>query len=483
MPISALPSKYGIGNIGESAKYFLGFLKSAGQSYWQVLPVVQTGYGDSPYQSVCDASGNPYFLDLETLRREGLLTKRELAAAIEKSPLIDYGKLYEERYALLRKAFSRFNVDSPAFCRWKKKGEFRDYALFMAIKQKYPVNFCEWPDALKYRDRKALSRFAAENSEEIDFWLFLQFEFRSQWKKFVSAVHQSGVRLIGDLPLYVSADSVDVWVHPELFCLNDDLTPKLVAGVPPDYFSEKGQLWGNPVYDYSEHAKDGFKWWENRLNRTLSLYDYVRIDHFRGLDRFWTVQAPADDARGGCWADGPRTKIFEGVDSSRIIAEDLGIIDDGVKSLLAECGFPGMKVLSFAFDGNPNNPYLPAKVPEKCIYYTGTHDNDTVLGLIESASPQSLSVIHAGVKKSLEYFGFYGDIKGKYALAEAFLDIVYASRADVAMTPAADLLCLPTAYRINRPGETGCWRVRFTKRMFTENIAVISKRRCRRFER
>ncbi len=483
MPISALPCKYGIGSLGEGAYRFVDFLKAAGQKYWQVLPFVQTGYGDSPYQTCSDKSGNPYLIDIELLFKQGLLTKREIQAAIEKSPHVDYGLLYNTRYPLLRKAFSRFDVEQPVFKRFVKSGEFADYACFMALKGKYNTCFNEWPDEYKYRDATAISAFCKENKTEILFWHFLQFLFFKQWADLKKYANKKGIKIIGDLPLYVALDSEDVWANPHLFMLDGNLYPEKVAGVPPDYFCEDGQLWGNPVYNYSVHAKDGYKWWQNRVNRALSHFDYVRIDHFRGLDRFWAVPAGEPTARNGEWVTAPGREIFAGIESSNIIAEDLGLIDDGVVSLLNDTGYPNMKVLSFAFGGDFKNPYLPWNVKENCIYYTGTHDNDTVLGFLEKSDENFRNTISKQVSECLDYLEIYKSPSGKYALVDAFIDIVYASRANVAIIPMHDVLALDSSFRINEPSTIGNWSVRYRKRLLTSTAAEMLRRRVQRFER
>lgn len=483
MPVSALPSKYGIGSFGAPSMRFIDFLKKSGQKYWQILPLVQTGYGDSPYQTVCDYSFNPYFIDLEILFRKGLLTKREMEAQIDKSPKIDYGGLYNKRYAILRKAFTRFDVTSPSFVRFLRSEENKNYAVFMAIKGTFNCSLQGFPPMLKRRDEKALADFERANKDEIRFWAFLQYELASQWKDVKSYAKKNGISVIGDLPLYVASDSVEVWVNPSLYEVNEDLAPVKIAGVPPDYFCEEGQLWGNPVYRYSEHEKDGFAWWKNRVKRALSVYDYVRIDHFRGLDRFWSVDAGAPNAIGGEWVKAFGFEILKDFIGGNVIVEDLGLIDDGVRELIAKLGFPNMKVLDFAFDGDFKNPYLPWNVPENCIYYTGTHDNATALSLIENTSGEHREVIKKFIKNSLDFLEIYKDVNGKYALCEAFADIVYASRANAAIVPMHDLLSLGNEYRINEPGTINNWTVRYRKRQFTQTLSELIKRKVKRFER
>lgn len=483
MPVSALPCKYGIGGFGAPSFRFVDFLKKSGQRYWQILPLVQTGYGDSPYQTVCDYSLNPYFIDLETLFKKGLLTKRELEAQIDKSPKIDYGVLYEKRYEILRKAFSRFDVSSPSFTRFLRREEIKNYAVFMAIKGTYNCSLQDFPLELKRREKAALGAFEKDKKDEIRFWAFLQFELASEWKDVKKYAKKNGISIIGDLPLYVAADSVDVWVNPSLFEVNEDLAPVKIAGVPPDYFCADGQLWGNPVYKYSEHEKDDYLWWKNRVKRSLTVYDYVRIDHFRGLDRFWSVDAGAQNARGGEWVKANGYEILKDFIGGNVIVEDLGLIDDGVRELIEKLGFPNMKVLDFAFDGDFKNPYLPWNVPENCVYYTGTHDNDTALALIENADAGRLETIKKQVKNSLDYLEIYKDANGKYALCEEFCDIVYASRANLAMVPMHDLLLLNNDYRINEPGTVNNWVVRYRRRLFTNTLAELLKRKVKRFER
>ncbi len=483
MPISALPCKYGIGSLGASAFNFIDFLAEAGQRYWQVLPLMQTGYGDSPYQSCADGSGNPYFIDLEILYREGLLTRREIEGEIEKSPSINYGLLYERRYAILRRAFSRFDCSSPSFMRWLKKGKFADYACFMALKGVYGGAFWDFPAEYKYRDEAALRSFKKANEREILFWQFVQYKFFEQWKAVKKYAHKKGVKIIGDLPLYVACDSVDVWVNPSLFMLDSELKPEKVAGVPPDYFCEDGQLWGNPVYNYTVQAEDGYAWWKNRINDALLTFDVVRIDHFRGLDRFWAVDAFRTNARIGEWLSAPGEEILRGIDRDRIIAEDLGTIDDGVVQLIKKTGLANMKVLSFAFGGDFKNPYLPWNVKENCVYYTGTHDNDTVVGLLENSDEEFKKIIQKQTEECLDYLEIYQKPTGKYSLCDAFINIVYASRANMVIVPMHDVLGFDSSFRINTPATTGNWTVRYRKRLFTKTAAELLARKVRRFER
>ena len=463
--ISSLPGKYGIGSLGKEAYKFAKLLKKSGVKYWQVLPLVQTGYGDSPYSSVACTSGNPYFIDLDMLAAEGLLTKQELAAA-QHSGAIDYGALYNERYVTLRKAFSRFFFDSEEFRAFVRSGVCEDYALFMTAKKVYGENFLVWDEPLKFRDPDALEKLRTDFHEEYLFWNFLQYEFRRQWKALKAYCNGLGIRIIGDIPLYVAADSADVWAHPELFKLDQDLRPTKVAGVPPDYFSETGQLWGNPIYDWSAHEKENFTWWTGRLNDALETYDIVRIDHFRGIDRYYEIPAFAENAVKGEWKEGPGKKLFACIrDKDRFIAEDLGIIDEGVVALRDGLGFPGMKVLLFAFDGDPENEFLPSNITENSVCYTGTHDNDTVAGYVKTLSAEELLLFRSRVAQTLQEQRKYIRLgKKPEDVAQALCKLALSVRSKLTVLPVQDILGLDNSARMNHPStEQGNWRFRLER--------------------
>jgi len=490
MPIFSLPSKYGAGSFGSESYKFVDYLVSAGQKVWQLLPLVQTGYGNSPYSSVSAESFNPYYISLETLKEQGLLTSAELKFAYLSGQTVDYGELYSVRYPLLRKAFLRFDKEDKEFNRFLRKKEFYDYALYMAIKyasgQKH---FFHWTKELAYRDEKALKKFARDNREEILFWQFLQFIAQKQWFDLKKYANSKGVSILGDMPLYMALDSVDVWKNPHLFKLDEYFNPTKVAGVPPDYFSKDGQLWGNPVYDYDTHEKDGFKWWCERIKRALTVYDYVRIDHFRGLDRYYQVENGMPDAKIGEWVDVPSEKLFtaihQTVDKDRIIAEDLGIIDDGVRQLLAYTGYPGMKILSFAFNGEPNNLYLPQNIEENYVCYTGTHDNDTLRGLIDNATEWDYNNLVNGVRNSLDVLGVKGDVTTKEGLMQAIKELGFKSKAKLFIMPMQDVLCYGAEYRINQPGtvKTQNWSVRFVDADFKKSTANALKKLTIKYNR
>lgn len=480
--ISSLPGKYGIGSLGKEAFGFAKKLASGGVKCWQVLPLVQTGFGDSPYQSVSCTSGNPYFIDLEALGKKGLLTKQELKALRKRyrfAQKVDYTALYEERYQTLRKAFSRFHFDEESFRSYVKSGAAEDYALFMTAKTVFGGAFCDWEDGIKFRDPAALRSLSEEHHEEYLFWQFLQYTFRSQWAKLKRYCNKLGIKLIGDIPLYVAYDSADVWAHPELFKLDDSLKPTKVAGVPPDYFSESGQLWGNPVYSWKSHESQQFKWWTQRLQTALETYDLVRIDHFRGIDRYYEIPAAAATAAEGEWREGPKDKLFAGIgsDRKRIIAEDLGVIDEGVRELLRKTGFPGMKVLLFAFDGNPENPFLPRNIPENSVCYTGTHDNDTVTGYVKSLSSEEFILFRSRVAAELAQSGLSVPLGEKPSVyAKALIELALKSAANLSVIPVQDLIEADNSCRMNYPGtQEGNWRFRLQRFPSAQTMRRLKK--------
>ncbi len=474
--ISSLPGKYGIGSLGAEAYVFAKKLKKCGIKYWQVLPLQQTGFGNSPYQSVSCDSGNPYFIDLNALCKEGLLTKTELKDA-EKTGPIDYVQLFNERFPLLRKAFSRFFFDAPAFREYVNGGESEDYALFMTAKTVYGGSFCDWDEKLKRRDADALEALRTDYHEEYLFWHFLQYQFKRQWRALKDYCNGLGIKIIGDIPLYVAYDSADVWAHGELFKLDKELKPAFVAGVPPDYFSETGQLWGNPVYDWKAHEKSGFAWWRARLQTALSTYDVVRIDHFRGISAYYEIEYGAKDARGGAWRKGPGEKLFEGLPRDGFIAEDLGTIDEGVRDLLLKTEFPGMKVLLFAFDGNPDNPFLLKNIPENSVCYTGTHDNDTVEGYVEQLSAEEYILFRSRLASELAQANIVMNLgKGQGSISEAFVRLALASKAKLAVVSLQDVLGLGNEARMNFPGTNeGNWEFRLTAQPAARSLSKLKK--------
>lgn len=483
LPIFELPSKYGVGSLGKWAYAFVDFLKKSAQKYWQILPLAQTGYGDSPYQSVCDYSGNPYFIDLETLRAKRLLTYREVEGAIEKGSTVDYGKLFVTRYALLWKAFNRFDTSDRNFRAFVKKGDFKDYALFMSLSNRFKKPWCDWPAEFRDRNEDALNKYYFENKTEMLYWQFLQYEFRLQYDALKKYANKNGVNIIGDLPLYVAYDSVDVWANSKEFLLGENYKPKKIAGVPPDYFSEEGQMWGNPVYDYEYQKSNGFAFWKRRMEIAKSKFDIVRVDHFRGLAAFWAIDDGKATAKYGEWMTAPGDEILSAIGADGILAEDLGLVDEDVKTLLDKYDLPGMKVLSFALDGDEENPYLPWNITENSVTYTGTHDNDTLVGYFKSLTKEQFEEHKKIIRECLDYLKIYKSVTGIQSTCDAMIDIAFAVKSDITIVPMHDHLLLDGSYRINNPGHVGYWVARIKESVFTDTLAQAIKRRTKRFDR
>lgn len=467
MPVFSLPGEYGIGTFGKESYDFIDFLKKSKHTVWQTLPLGQTTYGDSPYQTTGDASLNPYFTDLEDLAARGLITDEELKRERRAVKQIDYARLYKSRYALLKKAYSRFVV-TDEFLAFVNGGSVKTFALFTAAKAVYG-ELTNFPDKLKKRDNRAINEFLNQHYDEYLFYSFIQFILREQYEKLKKYAAKSGVKIMGDLPLYVAADGAEVWENPSQFCVDEELSPEKVAGVPPDYFSADGQLWGNPVYDYAHMRADGYKWWKSRLKSALKRYDLVRIDHFRGLDRFWAIPY-GKKAVDGEWEKADGKEFLPEFPREKLIAEDLGTIDDGVRELLKTTGLKGMKVLLFAFDGNAANPYLPENVEYNSVAYVGTHDNDTAYGYIKSANKAKYAYLRKEVAKRLGEP--VGQIKSARSLAYAFTDLLYSLKSQLVISSFADLCALGNEYRINKPSTLGNWRVRFKKELFTDELAA-----------
>ncbi len=482
MPISSLPGPYGIGCLGAEAVKFVDFLAQAGQTIWQILPLSPTGYGDSPYQSCSAFAGNPYFIDLDALRAEGLLTQAQLDAADWGADpcQVDYGAIYNSRYELLRAAYKAWRAGCAGLhgCRYYYPDDYYaftlanedwldDYALYMAIKTEQKMKpWTEWPRDYRLREAAALARYREENEEEIGFWKFLQYKFSTQWQKLKGYANGKGIRILGDMPIYVSADSVDAWAGGALFELDGEGGFARVAGVPPDYFAADGQLWGNPLYDWGYHRTTGFAWWIKRVRYAASIYDLIRIDHFRGFDTYWAVPAGSATAKTGRWEQGPGMELFRALEDALgrlpIIAEDLGDLCDSVRQLLADSGFPGMKVLQFAFTGG-DNEYLPHNHPINSVVYPGTHDNTTLADWWENAATKlekynvAVSLRLTGPAPTEAQVEAIGTDTARTALIRAAL----GSAAQRAIIPMYDWLGLGAEAHLNTPGRLGgnwAWR-------------------------
>ncbi len=478
--ISALPGKYGIGSLKE-ARRFAVLLAKNGVKVWQILPLAQTGYGDSPYLSVSSHSGNPYFIDLDALGKRGLLARKEIKELRKRyrgAQKVDYAALYEERYATLRLAFSRFAFDDGDFRAFVNAGRFEDYALFMTAKTVYGGCFRDWEEGLRTHDAAALEALRTEHHEEYLFWQFLQYLFWGQWEEFREVCRSHGLKIVGDVPLYCAYDSADVWAHPELFNLDEELRPTGISAAPPDEYSQAGQLWGTPTYRWPAHEKENFAWWHARLGEALSVYDLVRIGHFRGLDHYYELPADSTTTEGGEWKEGPGKVLFKGLSGrDRIIAEDLGGSDDGVRDLLEKTGFPGMKVLLFAFDGAEDNANLPHNFADRCVVYTGTHDNDTVTGYLETLSAEEFYLFRSRVAAELEKMDVRVKLGAKgEGLPMAMIRLALASEAELAIFPIQDILRLPSASRMNCPGTTaGNWQFRLLRQPSAREMGRLKK--------
>ena len=449
MHITSLPGDFGVGTMGKSAFAFVDFLKQAGQRCWQILPLTPTGYGDSPYQSCSTYAGNPYLIDLQQLIDASLLTEDEVRSVhwCNRENKVDFGTLYQNRSKILKLAYSRFEDQEAldAFCR-KHSNWLPDFALFMALKSKFQgTPWYQWEDSLKYRQPNAIWSARQELKTEIRFYCFQQYLFYTQWNALRSYAKANDVQIIGDVPIYVPYDSADVWSSPEYFLLNENLEPVSVAGCPPDAFSEDGQLWGNPLYRWDRMEKDGFNWWLRRLTAAGELYDIVRIDHFRGLEAYWSVPYGDTTARGGKWVKGPGMKFVSAVKNAlpklKMIAEDLGFLTQEVFDLRDESGFPGMKVLGFAFDSREPSDYLPHTYPRNCVCYTGTHDNMTTRQWFEIASADAVA-----------YATEYMHLTEEEGFTWGVIRTAMASVADLCIIPMQDLLNLGGEARMNFPG-------------------------------
>ena len=461
MHITSLPGKHGIGTMGQNAYAFVDFLKAAGQSCWQLLPLSPTGYGNSPYQSCSAFAGNPYLIDPELLEAQGLLMLGEADAVCwcESEEKVDFGRLYHNRLKLLRTAFGRFQGGEAfdAFCR-DNSSWLSDFALFCALKDRFGgKSWYQWEDSLKRRDPDAIWNARKELREEIRFYSFVQYLFFSQWEALRAYAHKNGVSIIGDVPIYVPLDSVDVWADPELFQLDAALLPTAVAGVPPDGFTADGQLWGNPLYDWSVHAKDGYSWWIRRMAAAGRLYDTVRLDHFRGFESYWAVPYGDATARNGRWVKGPGLALIDAIKKAlpglRLIAEDLGYLTREVLDMRDGSGFPGMKVLEFAFDSLEPSDYLPHTYTANSVCYTGTHDNMTMRQWFDTASAEAV-----------EYATQYMRLTEEEGLVWGTVRTAMSSVSDLCVIPMQDLLDLGAEARMNFPGTMSdsnwTWRVK-----------------------
>ena len=469
LPIFALPNKYGIGTLGKKAYKFIDFLSNSKQDLWQILPTNPTSFGDSPYQSFSTFAQNPYFIDLEMLVEDKLLTNKDLIESylFNNTSYINYGNIFYNKMKLLKKAYLNSSIFEKQFNNYKKNTFWlKDYAMFMVLKEHHNnVSWDNWDELYKYRNEKALKEFYKLYKDEVEAYMFMQFLYNKQWKQLLKYAHSKNIKIVGDMPIYVAYDSVDVWKNPELFMLDQWLKPTVVAGVPPDYFSETGQLWGNPIYNYDAMKKDNYLWWNQRIGEALKLLDYVRIDHFRGFSAFYTIPFGMKDARIGTWIKGPGmdlfSKINENFNNPNIIAENLGLLDDEENKLIEDTTYPGMKILEFEMYSKDSIKALRYINPNN-ILYPGTHDNNTFVGWYnENASYEEKQ----NVNQELGY-------NGKNNLTNCLIKYCYQSNFDYVIIMMQDVLGLDSSTRFNMPGSSeGNWQYKFKESNFNKKTS------------
>lgn len=475
MPISSLPGEYGIGTFSKEAYDFVDFLEASGQKLWQILPLGPTGYGDSPYQAFSTFAGNPYFIDLQKLIDEGLLTKDECDALDwgGNAEYVDYSNLYASKFKALRLAFSRVNIiEDSKFWEFLTRNLdwVSNYALYMTVKNANGgVCWTEWPEDIRLRKESAIEEYKAKYKDEILFYEYLQYLFAKQWNALKKYANTKGIKIVGDVPIYVSFDSADLWANPELFQLDEKNVPLAVAGVPPDAFSKTGQLWGNPLYRWDYHEKTGYAWWIKRMKHCYKLYDVVRVDHFRGFEAYYSVPAQDKTAERGVWKKGPGLDLFKAIEAElgkkEIIAEDLGFLTPEVLKMLEESGYPGMKVLQFAFYKDSDSAYLLQNHVKNSVVYTGTHDNQTTLGWYQTLT-----------KEDREFLEEYTGITSWKNACSVMIRFAMMSVCDTCVVPMQDYLELDDRARINEPGSLGNnWKWRMKKDV-TEQYKELSER-------
>lgn len=480
MAVSSLPSPYGIGTFGKAAYDFVDFVQACSHKYWQVLPLGPTTYGDSPYQSYSAFAGNPYFVDLDILIDEGLLAKEEVTSIDwGGNEYVDYEKQYNNRFKVLHKAFERFKAVraeskvklAAGLPEYKKYDNFMrdnadwlmDYALFMAVKAELEYkSWAEWDDDIKFRTPSGIEKYTNKLAGEIEFWIFVQYEFDKQWSKLKKYANDRNIEIIGDIPIYMGYDSVDVWANAKDFLLDENLMPTKVAGVPPDAFSDLGQKWGNPLYDWKKIEAEDFEWWRKRMQRSAKLYDVIRIDHFIGIVKYYTIPAEMPDARRGRYEDGPAQKLIDVINDAigdkKIIAEDLGVSLKEVDELLEVNNYPSMKVLEFAFGGDRKNPHLPFNYKKNCVVYGGTHDNETLMGYFTDHNEWELG-----------YAFDYLDTRDRARMVDNVFRAAYGSVADLVIFAVQDILKLDNRARMNTPSSFGNnWKWRMLPSALTE---------------
>ena len=475
--------------MGAGAYAFVDWLESAGLTVWQVLPLLPTSYGDSPYQSYAERALNYYFIDFATLVKEGLLEEEEYKACdwAYDERRVDYGKQYALKAEILKKAFARFNRAERAWQEFLQRGEYYDFAVFKSLKKKFGDRaWTEWEAPYQKYDQATVEAYAKENAEEIEFWQFTQYLFLKQWNALKAYANRRGVKIMGDMPIYLAYDSVEAWKYgSELFMLDSEGNPALVAGVPPDAFSEEGQLWGNPVYDWEKMEKDGYAWWRARIAYALKLFDIVRIDHFRAFDEFFVIPAGAETAKMGEWRKGPNVKLFEPFKRAEIVAEDLGIITDSVRKMMKKTGYPGMKVFSFGFDGNDENEHLPTRYPKNAVAYTGTHDNQPIVAFLEGMETAERKAFEGKLEEECLALDTPYIVETAEDECKSIVELLFATKANTVIVPMHDILAFGEEARLNAPSTVsgGNWTFRYKETDFKRKKAFWLKELTEKYKR
>ncbi len=483
MPVSSLPSEFGIGTLGKGAYAFVDWLYSAGMKLWQVLPLLPTGYGDSPYQACAANALNYYFIDFDLLEAEGLLEKSDYADIVwsEEERRVDYGRQFAYKIAVLKKAFARFKRTKEDWLSFLEEGKYLDFAIFMTLKTKFNyAPWTSWEEPYKSCAGELPVSFYQEHEEELHFWQFTQYLFIKQWSALRAYANERGIEILGDMPIYLAEDSVENWKYRNrLFMLDGEGNLALLAGVPPDAFSEDGQFWGNPLYDWDKLKEEDYAWWKNRIKDAFETqFDGIRIDHFRAFDRFYAIPATAESAKEGEWMEGPKAELFKGFEAANVVAEDLGVIDDGVRELLKQTGYPGMKVFEFAFDGNPENEYLPSNITEEnCVVYTGTHDNDTLRSFIEGMSKEECKQFEDRLEEECLQADVAYVTESVEDECHTIIELLFSLPAKTVVIPMQDVLCMGGEARLNAPStlSNANWSFRFIEKDFKRKKAAWLK--------
>lgn len=474
--ITSLPSNYGIGTLGKDAYKFIDWMKKSKLKIWQVLPLVPTNYGDSPYQSVCSTALNYYLIDLDILKKKKLLKTDDIKEKIlyQRKNRVDYSLMFNNKIDILRIAFKRFNKNDTSFKYFIKKKEYEDFSIFMTIKELTSFEaWNKWPTNFKTYSLELIKFIKKNYYDKYLFWQWTQFEFLNQWKPLKKYANKNSIEIMGDMPLYVAYDSVEVWKNPEMFMLHEDKSLDLVAGCPPDCFTDDGQLWGNPVYNWKYMKKTNYSWWNHRIKSSFKLFDILRIDHFRGFEQFYAIKAFYTNARIGEWLDGPSFDFFKDKLEYKIVAEDLGLIDNRVHQLMKQVKYPGMKNLEFAFDGNSTNEHKPSNYTTNFVVYTGTHDNMPLYQYLKDMPSSQLSTLKKDLSYEASLLGLKPNFSSIKSITRSIIELGFASIADTVIIPIQDYLCLNGDSRMNLPGtvSTNNWSYRINKNNLSDKLS------------